>query len=146
MDIQVASNFERFLYYRLGGDAARVIALMERFRSTGACAVPQFAGDAFTVSRCPDEEIPGVIRRVYGEFGYIVDPHTACAFADVRGDRPAVVLATASPAKFPETIRAAIGVEPTHPLLEAVKARPVLRQRLPADPAAIRAYIAAHAA
>jgi threonine synthase len=146
MDIQVASNFERFLYYSLGGDTARVTALMDRFRTTGACAVPQFAKDVFTTSRCPDEEIPKVIRRIHGEFGYVVDPHTACAFAEVRGDRPAVILATASPAKFPETIRAAIGIEPTDPLLEALKSRPVLRKRLPADPAAIRAYIAARAA
>ena len=56
-----------------------------------------------------------------------------------------MVLATASPAKFPETIRAAIGVEPTDPALEALKTRPIVKHRLPADPEAIRAFIGEHA-
>ena len=56
-----------------------------------------------------------------------------------------VVLATASPAKFPDTIQAAIGVEPTHPSLEALKTRPVVKHRLAANASAIRAYIDAHA-
>ena len=59
--------------------------------------------------------------------------------------RVSVVLATASPAKFPETIRAAIGVEPTDPSLEALKSRPVIKYRLPANATAIRAFIEAHA-
>jgi threonine synthase len=125
MDIQVASNFERFRYYCAGADPA--------------------AWPEFTASRCTDAEIPGIIRRVYREHGYIIDPHTACAFQDINPERLSVVLATASPAKFPETIRAAIGLEPTDPTLEALKARPIVKHRLPADPDAIRAFIAEHA-
>ena len=56
-----------------------------------------------------------------------MDPHTACGFKDLDPDRPSVVLATASPAKFPETIRAAIGIEPTHPSLEALKGLPIVK-------------------
>ena len=125
MDIQVASNFERFRYYCAGADPA--------------------AWPEFMASRCTDAEIPGIIRRVYREHGYIIDPHTACAFQDLNPDRLSVVLATASPAKFPETIRAAIGVEPTDPALEALKTRPIVKHRLPADPEAIRAFIGEHA-
>jgi threonine synthase len=55
------------------------------------------------------------------------------------------VLATASPAKFPETIRAAIGIEPTHPSLEALKQRPVVKHKLAANAGAIRAFIERHA-
>jgi threonine synthase len=55
------------------------------------------------------------------------------------------VLATASPAKFPDTIQAAIGVTPTHPSLEALKAKPIVKHRLKAEPAAIRAFIDRHA-
>jgi threonine synthase len=51
------------------------------------------------------------------------------------------VLATANPAKFPDTIRDAIGVEPRHPSLEALKGRPVRRHKIVADAAAIRAFI-----
>ena len=55
------------------------------------------------------------------------------------------MLSTASPAKFPDTIQAAIGVEPTHPSLEALKSRPIVKHRLKADPATIRAFIDQHA-
>ena len=145
MDIQVASNFERFLYYSLGRDPAKVRAAMAEFKTTGACSFPNFDRGAFSASRCTDAEIPGIIARVHREHGYVVDPHTACAFRAIDPARVSIVLATASPAKFPETIRAAIGVEPTHPSLDALKARPVVRQKIKADAAAIRAFIEAHA-
>ena len=95
--------------------------------------------------RATDEEITGIIRRVYERYHYIVDPHTACAFKDLNPVRTSVVLATAHPAKFPDTIRAATGVIPTHPALEALKARPIVKHRLPADAAAIKSFIAKHA-
>jgi threonine synthase len=145
MDIQVASNFERFLYYSSGCNADRVKAVMREMASKGVYRFANFDRDTFTSSRCADAEIPGIIRQVHRAFGYVVDPHTACAFKDVDLTRPSVVLATANPAKFPETIRAAIGIEPTHPSLEALKARPLVRRKIVADPAAIRAFIEAHA-
>ncbi len=141
MDIQVASNFERFLYYSLGRDPGRVAAVMRVIRATGAYRFENFDRDTFRSSRCSDAEIPGIIRQVHRAYGYIVDPHTACAFKGLDPARPSVVLATASPAKFPDTIRAAIGIEPTHPSLEALKARPLVRHKIVADVAAIRAFI-----
>ncbi len=145
MDIQVASNFERFLYYRVGRDPERLRALMEEFKATGRCRVENWERGVFTASRCTDTEIPGIIRRVHREHDYIVDPHTACAFQELSPGRVSVVLATASPAKFPETIRAATGVEPTDPSLDALKSRPVIKHRLRSDPAAIMRFIAEHA-
>jgi threonine synthase len=56
-----------------------------------------------------------------------------------------VVLATASPAKFPETMREALGFEPTHPSLEVLKARPLVVHRLPASVDAVRRYVEQHA-
>jgi len=142
MDVQAASNFERFLYYHLDGDPARVRAAM----AAGAAAIGASGHSAeFTASRCTDAEIPGIIQRVHRDFDYIVDPHTACGFQDLDPERTSVVLATASPAKFPNTIRAAIGIEPTHPSLEALKKRPIVKHRLPADPAVIRDFIESHA-
>ena len=145
MDIQVASNFERFLYYSVGRDPARVRSIMAQFKATGAYRFDPWDRGTFTASHCTDAEIPGIISRVHREHGYIVDPHTACAFKDLSPDRHTVVLATASPAKFPETIRAAIGIEPTHPSLEALKSRPVIKHRLPAEATVIRGFIEAHA-
>ena len=74
----------------------------------------------------------------------MADPHTACGFKELYPDRVSIVLATSSPAKFPDTIRAAIGVEPTHPSLEALKAREIVKHLLPATPAAILAFVDQH--
>ena len=51
MDIQVASNFERFLFYSLGRDPARLRAAMAEFKTTGACRLPDFDRGTFTASR-----------------------------------------------------------------------------------------------
>ncbi len=145
MDIQVASNFERFIYFAVGRDSARVRAVMDTFKRTGAYRFENFNRDTFSASRCTDAEIPGIIQRVHRDFGYVADPHTACAFKELSSDRVNVVLSTASPAKFPDTIQAAIGVEPTHPTLEALKSRPIVKHLLRCDPDTIRAFIDRHA-
>jgi len=145
MDIQVASNFERFLYYSLGRDADRVRGVMRELREKGAYRFKDFDRDTFTSSSCDDAEIPGIIRQVHRAYGYVVDPHTACAFKGMDESRPSVVLATANPAKFPDVIRAAIGIEPRHPSLEALKSLPLVRHKIVADAGAIRAFIEARA-
>ncbi|OIQ98847.1 threonine synthase [mine drainage metagenome] len=145
MDIQVASNFERFLYYSLGSDPARVREVMRTFRETGSYRFEQFDRDCFSASRCTDGEIPGIIADLYRKFGYVADPHTACGFKDLRPDRVSVVLATAHPAKFPDTIVSAIGVEPRHPTLEALKSKPLVKHRIAAEPAVIKQFIESNA-
>jgi threonine synthase len=144
MDIQVASNFERFLYYAAGRDPARLREIMQTFKATGVYRFEHFDADTFTASHCTDTEISAVTRRVYQKYGYTCDPHTACGFKEISHDRVSVVLATASPAKFPDVVRVATGREPTHPSLEALKSRPVVKHRLKADSAAIKAFIAEH--
>jgi len=144
MDIQVASNFERFLYFTSGRDATRVRDVLEVFSRTGAYDFGKAAFPGVTASRADDTEIEGIIRDVHARHGYVVDPHTACGFKDLATDRHSVVLATAHPAKFPEVIRKAIGREVTHPALEALKELPIVKHRLPADAAAIRRYIEAN--
>lgn len=145
MDIQVASNFERFLYYSVGRDPERVREIMGAFQAQGEYVFRNFNRDTFTASHCTDAEISKIIGRVYRDHRYLVDPHTACGFKDLARDRVSVVLGTAHPAKFPDVIREAIGLEPKHPILEELKDRPVVKHRLKADPAAIRAFIEAHA-
>ncbi len=145
MDIQVASNFERFIYFAVGRDAAKVREVMETFKTTGGYRFENFDRTTFSASRCSDGDIPEIIARVHREYGYVVDPHTACAFKELNPDRVSVVLATASPAKFPETIHDAIGLEPMDPSLEALKSRSIVKHLIKAAPAAIRAFIEAHA-
>lgn len=145
MDIQVASNFERFIYFNVGRDPERVREVMQTFKATGAYTFANFNRDTFSASRTSDAEIASIITRVHRQYGYIADPHTACGFKELNADRVSIVLSTASPAKFPDTIRAAIGIEPTHPSLEALKSMPIVKHLLPATPAAIRAFVDQHA-
>lgn len=141
MDIQVSSNFERFIYFSVGRDAAKVRSVMETFKKTGAYKFDNFNRDTFSASRTDDREIVEIVKRVYKDYGYVADPHTACGFKELSSDRVNVVLSTASPAKFPDTIQSAIGVEPKHPSLEALKARSIVKHRIKATPDAIRAFI-----
>lgn len=145
MDIQVASNFERLLYYELGEDPARVAAAMAEFKRTGALRVEGFDDATFSSSASDDAAIAVNIRAVRDRFGYVIDPHTACGFQALNPDRFSVVLATAHPAKFPDAMFAAIGEAPTHPTLEALKARPLVKHTLPADLRAVQEFVRQHA-
>ncbi|HSI65100.1 MAG TPA: threonine synthase, partial [Candidatus Saccharimonadia bacterium] len=141
MDIQAASNFERFLYFLLGEDPAKVREVMEQMRTGHSVNIP--AGQtAMKASRMTDAEIRETIARVHTTYGYTVDPHTACAFTSMVPDRVSVVLATAHPAKFPEVVRSATGTEPTHPTLEALKSLPLETHPLEATAEAVKAFIA----
>ena len=142
MDIQVASNFERFLYFALGRNAALIRQIMEDFKQQGSFAVGSMAITEFmTSSRMDDAEISATIERVFATYGYVVDPHTACGFKDLDALELAVVLSTAHPAKFPEVVAACTGREPTHPSLEALKAKQVRKYPLTPDEESIKAFI-----
>ena len=141
MDIQVASNFERFLYYALDRNPTRVCTVMAQIKSTGAYRFDLLNKSIFSSSSATDGEITGLIRRVHERYRYTVDPHTACAFKDLNPQRVSIVLATAHPAKFPNAIQEAIGQVPTAPSLEELKGRPIIKHRLPADASAIKAFI-----
>jgi threonine synthase len=148
MDIQAASNFERLLYFVLGRDGSRVEAAMKEFKATGVWVpggLERSSLSQFSSSTCADTEIPGIIRRAYHKYGIILDPHTACGFKGLNPDRTSIVLATASPAKFPKAIRAAIGIEATHPSLEALKSKPMVKYPTKANADAVRKFIEQHA-
>jgi len=140
MDIQAASNFERYLYFVLGQDPARVREVMARMKAGEAVTLPQ-QPSSFRASRMSDEIIPKVIAQMWQDWQYVLDPHTACAFTDMAKDRVSVVLATASPAKFPEVVTQATGSEPTHPMLEALKSKSLQTYPLNATAEAVKAFI-----
>ncbi|MGE9295524.1 MAG: threonine synthase [Puniceicoccales bacterium] len=145
MDIQVASNFERFLYYNVGRDSAKVREVMQAFKSTGKYNFENFDRDIFSASRMDDGEISKVIEQTFEQYSYVLDPHTACAFKDLNKDRTNVVMATAHPAKFPEVIEQALGRTPTAPSLEAIKREPIVNYMLPADADALAEFLREHA-
>lgn len=115
MDIMVSSNFERMLFdlYDRDGDAIR--KLMEDFKS-GAMHldtdVLKRAQAIFSSYKVDDEVTLEVIREVFDQCEYLLDPHTAIGVKAARETRrdpaiPMVCLATAHPAKFPEAVRKA---------------------------------------
>lgn len=143
MDIQAASNFERYLYYLVEGDQLRVRELMQRMKAGQRITLPR-VDLGFRASRMDDAAIEETIARVWKEHSYVVDPHTACAFTDMATDRVSVVLSTASPAKFPEVVARATGAEPLHPSLETLKDKPLQTHPLAAEAEAVKAFIEAH--
>jgi threonine synthase len=113
MDIQVASNFERYLYYLYDQNCNTVKALMQKFDKDGKLVfndkILQIQND-FSAYRVSDEEILHTIKDFYEKYNYIMDPHTACGVkAAIDGAIPSVCLATAHPAKFAQAIEKALG-------------------------------------
>ncbi len=151
MDIQVASNFERYLYYKVGGDAARLNALMKDFAQTGKLQVGGTPVDPLFRAGAGDTAATlSTIRRYWKDHRYLLDPHTAVGVAvgesHLENDAPMICLATAHPAKFPQAIQDATGEDLAHhPTLDALVNAPTRCAVLPNDEQAIRAYVAARA-
>ena len=141
MDIEVASNFERFLYYHLDGDGETVEALMKQAKETGRLEVPNFDPGMFSATRCTDREILENIRMIHEKYDYIVDPHTACGFQQIEPEWNSVILATAHPAKFPDVIDDALGIRPKHPILESLRERRQVRFALDPDADEVKAFM-----
>ena len=90
------------------------------------------------------------IRRISEQYGVIIDPHTADGVKVAREHRvselPMIVLETAQPVKFAETLREALGREPARPAaFEGLEQRPQRVELMDPDAAALKRYIAAHA-
>ncbi len=119
MDIQLASNFERYLYFLHDGDTAAVGRLLADMQRSGRLEVPaeRFAQvqNDFSAAAVSDPETLEQIRATFERCGYILCPHTAVGVRAARGQEAAICLATAHPAKFNEAVRAAIGREAPAP-------------------------------
>jgi threonine synthase len=145
MDIQVASNFERYLYYRVGEDAARVSELMAEFGKTGQISLDG-ADPAIVADSGDQAQTLKTIATYYHDHGYLLDPHTAVGVTVAErflcDDTPTVCLATAHPAKFPDTIREAVGEDVAHhPILDALAGLPTRCTVLPATKQAIQTFM-----
>lgn len=96
-----------------------------------------------------DDETLETIRTVYEKTGYIADPHTAVGLEGIRRHRnktdnpgPSVILSTAHPAKFADTVEAAIGIHPEMPeQLSSVWDQEISVRPIPATQKAIQDII-----
>ena len=151
MDIQVASNFERWLYCHFDGDCGRVAKAMEAFGKTGELRLTEGGAPVsdrwLSSGRAGADEVLAAIRDTWRDHRYLIDPHTAVGVAVakriVADDKtPMICLSTAHPAKFAAAIERATGEDiARHPAIEALKGAPTRCDHLPADRDAVAAYI-----
>ena len=148
MDIQIASNFERYLFYRCNADAEKLRAAMTQFADSGELRVDSPSDPVFLAGTGDTEAVLGVIRDCYEGHGYVLDPHSAVGVAVARKfhteDAPTICLATAHPAKFSEAVARAVGSNVAqHPAIDALAERPTRCTVLPNKIDAIRDFVAA---
>ncbi len=150
MDIQIASNFERYLYYRTGEDGCRVADLMAQFsEGKNICIPPDSDGRVDPLIQADQADSAATLATIsdmYKEHGYLLDPHTAVGVHVGRSlrspDEPLLCLATAHPAKFGDAIEQATGEDLAHhSLLDVLDDLPTRCTRMPADSAAIRDFL-----
>ena len=154
MDISKASNFERFVFDLLGRDAARLSDLFGRQLSERGffdlSADPAFKDAAarygFTSGRSTHADRLATIRDTDARFGTVIDTHTAdglkVAHENLQAGVPMIVLETALPIKFAETIVEALGREPERPArFEGIEALPKRVVVMPARVDAVKAFI-----
>ena len=155
MDISKASNFERFVFDLLGRDGERTRELFgtQLAAHGGFTLAPEefarIAGFGFVSGCSTHADRLATIRDTHRRFDRLVDTHTADGLKVAREHLtpgvPMIVLETALPAKFAETIREALGIDPEPPAaLRGIEALPKRFTVMPVDVAAVKHYIEAH--
>ena len=154
MDIQIASNFERYLYYLLDRDSEKVVEAMEDFKQNGKldfsdAQKKQLKLD-FSSSSIDDKQTLTTINSFHQSSGYILDPHTAIGVAvgqKLRDTKyPLVCLATAHPAKFGDVVKEATGLDTELPadLLKLVSSEKKY-VTIPSDKKQVKEYLVKNA-
>ena len=157
MDISKASNFERFVFDLLGRDGARVADLfgpqLARQGRFDVSADPAFAQArtryGFVSGKSTHANRLATIRDTFERFGVTIDTHTADGLKVAREHavpgQTVVVLETALPIKFAETIREALGRDPERPAkFDGIEALPKRVLVMPADTDQVKAFVRAH--
>ena len=122
MDIQISSNFERLLFDIADHSDARVSNLMNELKIKGSFSLEKSELDEikkfFVAEAVNDNDTIRIIRDFFNNFGFIIDPHTATAVGasyKIQNNLPTVILATAHPYKFAETVKIAINKDVSIP-------------------------------
>ena len=156
MDISKASNFERFVFDLLGRDGARTRELFGAGLQQGGAFTlsadekARIAGFGFVSGRSTHADRLATIRDTHARFGVVIDTHTAdglkVAREHLQPGIPTIVLETALPIKFADTIEEALGRRPALPAaLADLESRPKRFTVVKADLAVIKAFVEAHA-
>jgi threonine synthase len=152
MDITKASNLERFVFDLIGRDAERLAAM---WKSVETGSGFELTADEFATMRdsygfkseaSNHADRIAHIREVFEKYGVQVDPHTADGFKAAKAHRnpavPMVIMETALPAKFEDTMQEALKQAPFRPKgLAGLEALPQRFDAIEADAALIKQYL-----
>ncbi len=152
MDIQVASNFERYLYFKMGQNPEKLVSLMAGFQEKGSLFVELnengVVDDLFVAGRGDTAATLATIKKYHDLYGYVLDPHTAVGVTVAEKfqslDVPTVCLATAHPAKFTQAIIDATGEGVRHPALDALADAETRCDSIANDIVAVKDYLIGH--
>lgn len=120
MDILISSNLERLLYHLSGNDGEIVADLMkkldtEKYYDVSASIKGKM--DDFVAGYCTVEETNNAIGKMYREYNYLMDTHTAVAYKvyedykkETGDDKVALIASTASAYKFADSVAKAINL------------------------------------
>ena len=156
MDISKASNLERFVFDVVGRDPQKLAELWRQVEKGEGFDLShsEFFGRmqaeyGFGSGRSAHADRIAHIRKIHQDYGVVIDPHTADGMKVALENRdvavPTLVLETALPAKFEETMVEALGQKPVRPAgLENLEQLPQRVEVMPADLAQIQAFIARH--
>ena len=113
MDIQLASNFERLIYYVNNSDSEKTVKIMKKVKQNSYQIEKNnldIIQKDFLSESCNEQETLDIIKKNYEENNIILDPHTAVGVGAVKklSFNDCVVLSTAHPCKFPDAISNAI--------------------------------------
>ena len=118
MDILVSSNLERLVYF-LCQDASKVKKYMDQLNETGKYIVDEDVmtkvKENFKAGWLNENQVLETIGECYKETGYLLDTHTAVGYGvykqyqkESQDQTKTILLSTASPYKFPESVYQAI--------------------------------------
>lgn len=149
MDIQIASNFERYLFHLFGDNPERVKAAFIELKEHGriSCNEQEMGRVRSDFSSASVDQVQTLetIRNFHTSTGYLLDPHTAvgvkAALDLLPADSSRICLATAHPAKFGETVEKALGAPAqVPPSVQELEGKPVRCEIMEADLDQIRKF------
>lgn len=151
MDIQISSNFERYLYFLYNKDTEKISSKMSELKNKNLYDVNvdvlKQAQKEFVAYRCSDSRARDVMKQAFEETGRIIDPHTAvgmnAAYKESElTEEPHVLVSTAHPAKFSDAVRSALGKDPVMPpYLQDLMDKKENYTVLPCDENMIKKYV-----
>ena len=149
MDIQVASNFERLIFYVSESDDQSTSRKMEDLKKNNEFKLSNkqlnLIKEDFISESLSEEETKNTIKEINNKYDILVDPHTAVGIGAANKllkNETNIILSTAHPCKFPEAVEEATGKYPELPpeIINVIDKEEKFKI-LPNDPETIKKFI-----